>query len=86
MAGSTSGGAFTAIADAVFAQGGVVYGVRSARLYMRVQHIRIEGKDELGRLRGSKYVQSDTGNTFRQAESDLKSGRTVFVFRYALPG
>lgn len=76
LAGSTSGGAFTAIADAVFALGGVVYGVTMQR-DMRVQHIRIEGKDELGRLRGSKYVQSDTGNTFRQAESDLKSGRTV---------
>lgn len=73
---STSGGVFTAIADAVFVLGGVVYGVTMQR-DMQVQHIRIESKDELGRLRGSKYVQSDTEYTFQQAESDLKNGRTV---------
>lgn len=73
---STSGGAFTAIADAIFDRGGVVYGVVMLES-MHVRHIRIETRSDLDQVRGSKYVQSDTGSTFRQAENDLKSGRTV---------
>ena len=49
LAKSTSGGAFTAIADAVFAQGGIVYG--AAMLDdMQVKHIRTTGKDDFERL------------------------------------
>ena len=76
LAESTSGGVFTAIADAIFALGGVVYGVTMQR-DMHVQHMRIESPGELWRLRGSKYVQSDTGNTFQRVENDLKNGLTV---------
>lgn len=65
-----------AIADAIFALGGVVYGVTMQR-DMQVQHMRIESPGELWRLRGSKYVQSDTGNTFQRVENDLKNGLTV---------
>lgn len=76
LAKSTSGGAFTAIADAIFAMGGVVYGV-AMQSDMKVKHIRVESKHELDQLRSSKYVQSDVGNTYRQAENDLKHGQTV---------
>lgn len=76
LAKSTSGGAFTAIAEAVFKQDGVVYGV-TMQENMQVQHIRVENEAELDRLRGSKYVQSDTRQTFWQAEQDLKNGRVV---------
>lgn len=73
---STSGGAFTAIAHAIFARGGVVYGATMGKK-MRVFHMRIESESDLDKLRGSKYIQSDIGSTYQQAESDLKSGRTV---------
>lgn len=73
---STSGGAFTAIADVIFDHGGVVYGVAMQK-DMQVRHIRIESRSDLDQVRGSKYVQSDTAETYRQAEEDLKSGKTV---------
>lgn len=76
LAKSTSGGAFTAIADAVFAQGGIVYG--AAMLDgMQVKHIRTSGKDDFEGLRSSKYLQSDTGTTYQMVDQDLKQGKTV---------
>ena len=76
LAKSTSGGAFTAIADAIFAQGGIVYG--AAMLDdMQVKHIRTTGKDDFEGLRSSKYLQSDTGTTYQMVEQDLKQGKTV---------
>ena len=76
LAKSTSGGAFTAIADAVFAQGGIVYG--AAMLDdMQVKHIRTTGKDDFEGLRSSKYLQSDTGTTYQMVEQDLKQGKFV---------
>lgn len=76
LAKSTSGGAFTAIADAVFAQGGIVYG--AAMLDgMQVKHIRTSGKDDFEGLRSSKYLQSDTGTTYQMVEQDLKQGKIV---------
>lgn len=76
LAKSTSDGAFTAIADAVFAQGGIVYG--AAMLDgMQVKHIRTSGKDDFEGLRSSKYLQSDTGTTYQMVEQDLKQGKTV---------
>lgn len=76
LAKSTSGGAFTAIADAIFAQGGIVYGVAMLD-GMRVKHIRTSGKDDFEGLRSSKYLQSDTGTTYQMVEQDLKQGKTV---------
>ena len=76
LAKSTSGGAFTAIADAIFAQGGIVYG--AAMLDdMQVKHIRTTGKDDCEGLRSSKYLQSDTGTTYQMVEQDLKQGKFV---------
>ncbi len=73
---STSGGAFTALADIVLADGGAVYGAAFDDT-MRVVHTRIDAADQLDRLRGSKYVQSDMTTAFRSVEDDLKSGRAV---------
>ena len=76
LARSTSGGAFTALAQAIFQFSGVVYGAAMSDA-MQVMHIRTETTAELDALRGSKYVQSDTGSTYVQAERDLKEGRSV---------
>lgn len=76
LARSTSGGAFTALAQAIFQSGGVVYGAAMSDS-MQVKHIRTETVAELDALRGSKYVQSDIGSTYVRAEKDLKAGRSV---------
>lgn len=73
---STSGGAFTAIADAVFRQNGIVYGA-AMQEGMKVSHLRVDDQNGLAKLRSSKYVQSDTGTTYRLVQQDLKQGKVV---------
>lgn len=76
LAKSTSGGAFTALADAIFAHKGVVYGAAMMD-GMQVKHIRAEDKSSFEDLRSSKYLQSDTGTTYQYVERDLRQGETV---------
>lgn len=40
-------------------------------------HIKVENKENLNKLRGSKYVFSDTKNTFREAKELLNKGKEV---------
>ena len=75
-ANSTSGGAFSALATLVLDQGGAVYGAAYDDA-MAVIHARIDSQDDLHRLRGSKYVQSDTDGAFAAVCEDLKAGRAV---------
>ena len=42
-----------------------------------VRHVRISRMEELDLLKGSKYVQSDLGLTFKQIRGDLKVGKEV---------
>lgn len=72
---SSSGGAFTLIANEIFEKGGVVCGV--AFVGQKVQHIIVEKKEDLVRLRGSKYVQSDTNTVYSQIKEILKTGKVV---------
>lgn len=73
---SSSGGAFSEIARIVIEHGGVVFGAAYDET-MTVRHMAVESLDDLQALRGSKYVQSDVGDTYRQTEKYLKAGRRV---------
>lgn len=73
---SSSGGIFTLLAEAVIAGGGVVFGARFDKDWS-VIHDYAETLEGFGAFRGSKYVQSRIGETFRQAEQFLKAGRKV---------
>lgn len=73
---STSGGAFSALADYVLDSHGTVYGCSYIN-HLKAQHIRIDNKDDLHRINGSKYVQSDIKDCFNMVKSDLKSYRLV---------
>lgn len=73
---STSGGAFTLFANYILDHSGCVYGAVLSE-DMKVYHIRITNKDELDRLRGSKYVQSDMRNVYVQIKADLNAGLRV---------
>ncbi len=74
---SRSGGAFAALAETVLAAGGVVYGAALAPDCAAVRHVRAETPAELGPLRGSKYLQSETDGAMRQAAKELAAGKTV---------
>jgi coenzyme F420-reducing hydrogenase beta subunit len=73
---STSGGAFTAISDAILRQNGVIYGADYDEDF-HVLHQRAQTPEQRNRMRISKYVQSDLGNTYAQIKADLKKGRMV---------
>ena len=72
----TSGGAFIALSDQVLAEGGVVYGVIYDKDF-RAIHARTENVSGRDKMCGSKYVQSDTCDTYLQVLEDLKAGRKV---------
>lgn len=73
---SSSGGAFSLIARWILEQRGVVFGA-SMNDNLEVMHIAVESVEDLYKLRGSKYVQSNIGKTFRAAKEFLKKGRKV---------
>lgn len=73
---STSGGVFSEVARNVLEEGGVVFGA-AYDADMSVMHIAVETLDELHKLRGSKYVQSDICSALRQATTYIKAGRQV---------
>lgn len=73
---SSSGGIFTLLAEHVIDEGGVVFGARFNEKW-EVIHDYTETKEGLAPFRGSKYVQSYIGNSYKIAESFLKNGRKV---------
>lgn len=73
---STSGGAFSAIAEWIIGQGGVVFGAAFTDDFT-VIHTAVEEKKDLWKFRNSKYVQSDVGRTYEEAAACLSQGRWV---------
>ena len=73
---SSSGGIFTPLARAVLDKGGAVFGAAWTD-DLGLEHICAETEYDLKKLRGSKYVQSDTKDTYRQVRRILKEGRPV---------
>jgi coenzyme F420-reducing hydrogenase beta subunit len=73
---SSSGGIFTALAERIIAEGGVVFGARFNETW-EVVHGYTETTEGLSAFRGSKYVQSIIGDTYRQAGTFLEQGRKV---------
>ncbi len=73
---STSGGVFSTLAKYVLNQGGAVVGVRWTENF-NAAHVMIEDISELSMFRGSKYVQSDTGDIYKQVLKQLNTGRLV---------
>lgn len=73
---SSSGGIFTLLGEAVIDEGGVVFGARFDENW-EVVHGYTETKKGLEVFRGSKYVQSRIGNTYKQVQKFLKKGQQV---------
>lgn len=73
---STSGGAFTAIAEYVIENDGIVYGAIFDENY-KVIHIGIDKKEELYKFRNSKYVQSEICDCYPEVKENLNKNRIV---------
>ncbi len=75
-AASSSGGVFSALALDVLARGGAVFGAAWTDHFV-LRHRVAESPADLAALRGSKYVRSDTADTYAQAAALLAAGRPV---------
>lgn len=73
---SSSGGFFSLLARYVFGQGGVVFGAVLDES-MATRHVCAYSEDELAPMRGSKYVQSDLGDSFQKVKELLEPGTPV---------
>lgn len=74
----SSGGLFWILARSVVRRGGAVFGAAFSKNFRRVQHVGVTREADLVHLIGSKYVQSDTGNTFTQVQKFLERGVPVY--------
>lgn len=73
---SSSGGIFVAISKMVLDRKGAVYGA-AYNENLVVNHVRVVDIEQLKKLQGSKYVQSNTGNTYIEVKKDLEKNKIV---------
>lgn len=73
---SSSGGVFTLLCEETIKKGGVIFGAAFDENF-DVKHISAETLEECDKLKGSKYVQSKIGNTYKQARELLNAERLV---------
>lgn len=72
---STSGGVFTLLAKQILKEKGIVYGCEMKE--NKVSHIRITKDQEIEKIRGSKYLQSNITNIFSNIKEDLNNQKKV---------
>lgn len=79
LALSTSGGAFRAMAEKIIERGGVVFGCAYTENEggLVPTTIAVDNIEELPKLSGSKYVQSEMGFAYKKAKGFLDNGRLV---------
>jgi len=73
---SSSGGVFSAIAQDVIKQNGIVFGAKFDNDF-NVVHGFTDSIGGLSDFRGSKYVQSDIGDSYKSCKNFLDEGRQV---------
>ena len=72
---SSSGGVFAFLAMHILSLSGSVYGVTI--IDNEAKHIKITNENGLKQIMGSKYVQSDTENTYKQVKQDILDEKHV---------
>ena len=73
---SSSGGVFTEIAKVVLRRGGIVFGAAYNEQF-DVVHVCVENEEDIAKLRGAKYAQSDLRGIFLQIKQKLEAGHPV---------
>ncbi len=73
---SSSGGIFSLIAEEILKKNGVVFGAGFDAEF-HVRHIGVTDIHSLDKIRRSKYVHSNVGNTYCDVKGYLNEGRTV---------
>ena len=75
---SSSGGIFDAIARKVLSDNGIVIGA-AFNDNMELEHIALEKIDDLEKLKGSKYLQSNINNMFSYIKEKINDKKILFV-------
>ncbi len=73
---SRSGGAFAGLAHYILDLGGIIYGAVYNPDYS-VCHYRCDNKNDLVKIQGVKYIQSEMNDIFSQVKEDVKNGKYV---------
>lgn len=73
---SSSGGVFSLLAEWCLRHDGIVFGA-AYDSEMNVRHLAVTSLDDLPKLRGSKYVQGRTDNTYQEAKTTLEANKYV---------
>ena len=71
---SSSGGFFSTVALKILRSGGYVYGAALDSDF-NLNHICVDKENELERLRGSKYLQSEIDGSFKDVKDKLSLGK-----------
>ena len=74
---SSSGGIFSLFAQKCLSNNGIVIGCAMAEDFKSAKHIAIKNEQDLRFLRGSKYLQSQMGQTFSDVKKFLLEGKNV---------
>ena len=74
---STSGGIYYALADYVLQKNGYLIGSIYSEDFKSAYHIASDKREDLSRIMGSKYFQSDTKGIYDKAKSILEEGKLL---------
>ena len=74
---SSSGGMFSLVSDYILDRGGYVCGASFSKDWLGVEHIIIDNKKDLDKLRYSKYIESDLGDVFIDIKKLLNEKKEV---------
>ena len=75
MQTSSSGGVFYYLAKEIITNKGIVYG--ATILNLKVEHIRINKVEDIKKIQGSKYTQSNVKSIFIDVKKDLEENKVV---------
>lgn len=68
---------FSCFAKYIIEKNDVVFGAILNKSYTELYHLKVENLDDLDKLRGSKYLQSDISNTYALVRDELIDKRLV---------
>ncbi len=77
---SSSGGIATALAEHIIGEGGYVAGVAYDASFRKAEYIVVDNVNDLSRLKGSKYIETDKCNVFTKVRDILNQGKRVLFF------
>jgi coenzyme F420-reducing hydrogenase beta subunit len=74
---SSSGGVFAQIATELLQSNNTVVAGASLQINNAVRHIAIDNADDIVKLQGTKYIQSETGDRYKKTKDCLEKGYSV---------